>query len=70
MLFAAQIGLAQTFTNPLSPSGADPWSIYKDGYYYYTQTLQDSIVIWKTKNLADLKTAERKTIFVPPARTA
>jgi len=60
---------AQTFTNPLLPSGADPWSIHKDGYYYYTHTLQDSLVIWKTKNLADLATAERKTIFVPPANT-
>ncbi|RYE56554.1 MAG: glycosyl hydrolase family 43, partial [Sphingobacteriales bacterium] len=27
---------AQTFTNPLLPSGADPFSFYKDGYYYYT----------------------------------
>ncbi len=62
--------IGQTFTNPLLPSGADPWNIYKDGYYYYTHTLQDSLVIWKTKNLADLKSAEKKTIFVPPAGTA
>ncbi|MGI4805098.1 MAG: glycoside hydrolase family 43 protein, partial [Janthinobacterium lividum] len=60
----------QTFTNPLLPSGADPYSFYKDGYYYYTNTLQDSLVLWKTKNLADLKNAERKTIWVPPAGTA
>src|SRR5688572_33260259 len=59
-----------TFTNPLLPSGADPWSIYKDGYYYYTNTLGDRIDIWKTKNLADLKTSERKTIWVPPAGTS
>lgn len=59
----------QTFTNPLLPSGADPYSFYKDGYYYYTNTLGDSIVIWKTKNLAALKTAEHITIFVPPANT-
>ena len=58
-----------TFTNPLLPSGADPWSIYKDGYYYYTNTLGDRIDIWKTKNLADLKMAERKTIWTPPAGT-
>ncbi|MBC7744253.1 MAG: glycoside hydrolase family 43 protein [Flavobacterium sp.] len=60
---------AQFFTNPLLPSGPDPWSTYKDGYYYYTHTLQDSLVIWKIKNLADLKTAERKTIFIPPPNT-
>ena len=59
----------QTFSNPLLPSGADPWSIHKDGYYYYTHTLQDSIVIWKTDNLAELKDAEKKTIFVPPPGT-
>jgi GH43 family beta-xylosidase len=61
---------AQTFTNPLLPSGADPWSMYKDGYYYYTHTLQDSLVIWKTADLADLKHAEKKTIFLPPAKSA
>ena len=59
-----------TFTNPLLPSGADPWSIYKDGYYYYTNSLGDRIDIWKTKSLADLKTADRKTIWVPPVGTA
>lgn len=59
-----------TFTNPLLPSGADPWSIYKDGFYYYTHTIGDSIALWKTKNLAALKTAERKTVFVPPSNTS
>ena len=54
-----------TFTNPLLPSGADPWSIYKDGYYYYTNTFGDRLVIWKTKSIADLKTAPRKTVFLP-----
>lgn len=63
------LSIGQTFTNPLLPSGADPWSIHKDGFYYYTHTLQDSIVIWKTDNLAELKDAEKKTIFVPPPGT-
>lgn len=62
--------VAQTFTNPLLPSGADPWSIYKDGYYYYTHTLQDSIVIWKTTSLANLSAATKKTIFIPEPNTA
>ncbi len=59
----------QTFTNPLLPSGADPYSFYKDGYYYYTHTQQNKLTIWKTKSLADLKTAESKTIWTPPAGT-
>ncbi len=68
-LLIAGIVQAQ-LSNPLLPSGADPWSIYKDGYYYYTHTAADRIIIWKTKRIADLKTAEQKTIFIPPAGTA
>ena len=60
---------AQIFTNPLLPSGADPWSIYKDGYYYYTHTTGNRIDLWKTKTLAGLKDAERKTIWKAPAGT-
>jgi GH43 family beta-xylosidase len=55
-----------TFTNPLLPSGADPWSIYKDGHYYYTHTLGNRLVIWKTKNLAYLAKAKKRTVFQPP----
>ena len=58
------------FTNPLLPSGADPWSIHKDGYYYYTHTMGNRLVLWKTKSLADLKTAPQKTVFRPPGGTA
>ncbi len=55
------------FTNPLLPSGPDPYSTYHDGYYYYTSTKGNRLVLLKTKNLADLKNAERKTIWTPPA---
>ncbi|MEP6951457.1 MAG: family 43 glycosylhydrolase [Ginsengibacter sp.] len=58
----------QTFTNPLLPSGADPWCIYKDGYYYYTNTTGRNITIWKTKNMGNLATAEKKIIWTPPAK--
>lgn len=60
---------AATFTNPLLPMGPDPYSFYKDGYYYYTNSLGNRLDIWKTKSLADLKTAERKTIYTPPKGT-
>lgn len=59
----------ETFLNPLLPSGADPWSIYKEGYYYYTHTLGNRLEIWKTENLADLKNAEKKVVFTPPPNT-
>lgn len=57
------------FTNPLLPYGPDPYSTYHDGQYYYTHTMSDSLVLWKTKSLADLQNAEYKTIWVPPAGT-
>ena len=60
----------RTFTNPLLPSGADPFSFYKDGSYYYTHTTGNRVVLWKTKSIAELKDAEQKTIFRPPEGTA
>lgn len=63
----AQKKKIKTFTNPILPSGADPWITYKDGYYYYTNTLGDSLLIWKTKDIADLRHAPKKTIWIPPA---
>ena len=59
----------KTFTNPLLPSGADPWCVYKDGYYYYTNSTQNNITLWKTKSIADLANAEKKVVFTPPAGT-
>lgn len=58
-----------TFANPLLPSGADPWSVYRNGYYYYTHTLGNRLAIWKTKSIAALNKAESKTVFQPPAGT-
>jgi len=59
----------ETFINPLLPSGADPFSFYKDGYYYYTHTLGNKIGLWKTRSIADLPNAEHKIIYTPPAGT-
>lgn len=58
-----------TFTNPLLPSGADPFSFYKDGYYYYMHTMGNRLVLWKTKSLAKLGEATKKTIYTPPPNT-
>jgi GH43 family beta-xylosidase len=60
---------SDTFTNPLLKSGADPWVFYHEGYYYYTNTLSNKIGIWRTKDLSELKTAEYKTIYIPPENT-
>jgi len=66
LLVAALLHAQQTFTNPLLPSGADPWSIYKDGYYYYTNTTGHNITIWKAKSIAALAKAEKKVVWTPP----
>ena len=60
----------KTYTNPLLPSGADPWVIYQDGYYYYTNSTGHNITLWKTKNIVDLKSAEKKIVWTPPATGA
>jgi GH43 family beta-xylosidase len=72
LMVVTQSAFAQqkTFTNPLLPSGADPWVIYKDGFYYYTNSTGNHLAIWKTKNITQLKTAVKKTIWVPPAGTS
>ncbi|RZK17408.1 MAG: glycosyl hydrolase family 43, partial [Hymenobacter sp.] len=61
------VAAAATFANPLLPSGADPWTIYYAGYYYYTHTTGSNLTLWKTKSLAELKTAEKKVVWTPPA---
>ncbi len=67
LLSGSTFAQTKTFTNPLLPSGADPWVISKDGYYYYTNSLGDKLVIWKTKDMTNAKNAERKIVWVPPA---
>ncbi len=61
----AQADSSLFFTNSLLPSGADPFSFYKDGWYYYTHTTGNNVSLWKTRNLADLKSAEKKVIYTP-----
>src|SRR5271155_2153630 len=60
-------GSSATFTNPLLPTGPDPWVEYKDGFYYYMNTTGTNLTVWKTRNVADLATAEKKIVWTPPA---
>ena len=71
LLLVCATAFAQSgkFTNPILTSGADPYSTFHDGYYYYTNSLQNKLVLWKTKNLANIKDAESKTIWTPPEDT-
>jgi GH43 family beta-xylosidase len=72
LLFAINALSAQRiFTNPLKPSGPDPWVIYKNGWFFYMNTIvtatgENELKLWRTRNMAKLATAESKTIFDPP----
>jgi len=67
-LFTFSIVFAQTgtFTNPLLPSGPDPFVIFHDGFYYYMNTTAKNLTIWKTRGMSDLKNAEQKVVWTPP----
>lgn len=64
----ARTGPGETFTNPLLPSGADPWVAQRDGYYYYTHTLGDRIALWKTRDMARLAEASPVVVWRAPAQ--
>ncbi len=55
----------ETFTDPLLPSGADPWALWHDGHYYYMHTLSNRLDLWKTNDLTNLQEAKCKTIWIP-----
>ncbi len=58
---------AAMFTNPLLPSGPDPWIVQRDGVYYFLATHGDRIAIRKTRDIARLADAPEVTIWTPPA---
>ncbi|RJF91512.1 family 43 glycosylhydrolase [Sphingomonas cavernae] len=63
----AQAGpVAGHFRNPLLDSGPDPWVTREGDQYYYMHTLGNALAIWKTRDIADLANAQRKTVWTPP----
>ncbi|UPL47724.1 glycoside hydrolase family 43 protein [Hymenobacter sublimis] len=59
-----------TFTNPLLPTGADPFVAQKDGYYYYLHTTYNDLRIWKTAKMSDLPLATATIVWRPPTTGA
>ncbi|WP_168735946.1 family 43 glycosylhydrolase [Cohnella fermenti] len=61
-----------TFTNPIVPvsssaGSADPSIVFKDGYYYYVKSVNDtSLAVAKAKRLEDIGSAPRVTVYTPP----
>lgn len=61
-----EMGSEKTFTNPLLNSGPDPWVIQKDGFYYYMNTEGNSLSIYKTRTLSQLRKTDKKIIYKAP----
>src|SRR5687767_5435235 len=66
LALAGGVAHAATYTNPLLPSGPDPWITQVDGTYYYTHTLGDRIALWRTNNIANLAAAKEVVVWTPP----
>lgn len=58
---------AASFTNPLLPSGPDPWITQAGGVYYYMGTKGDRLAIRKTRDITRLVDAPEVTVWTPPA---
>ncbi|MBC6999840.1 glycoside hydrolase family 43 protein [Cytophaga sp. FL35] len=54
------------FTNPLLDSGADPWTIYHEGNFYYIKSGANAITLMRTADITDLRNAESKVIWRAP----
>ena len=57
---------APSFTNPLLPSGPDPWITRDGGSYYYMHTLGDRLAIRRTRDMSRLAQAEERVVWTPP----
>lgn len=72
-IFVLWLGLvvplpAAVFSNPLIASGADPWVLFKDGSFYYTQTTGGGVRVQKASQMtgaSGLANATAVTVFTP-----
>lgn len=62
-----QTGIDSTlfYTNPVIGGGSEPWPIFHEGKYYYTQSLADCIILWETDDITQLAEAAKKTYIRP-----
>lgn len=64
--FLAAAVAQSTYTNPILDTGADPWMIKHDGYYYLTYTTATNITLLRSRSLVEWEDAESKLAFQPP----
>jgi GH43 family beta-xylosidase len=55
---------ANTFVNPIM-SGSDPWIIQRGNTYYYTHTMGNRIVLWKSTSISQMASAPSVEVFKP-----
>ncbi len=60
----------KTFANPIRNTGADPWIIFDNGWYYYSTSARGGLALMRAHNLDEFKTAEQNLIWTPPAGTS
>ncbi|RCH55100.1 hypothetical protein DJ568_07875 [Mucilaginibacter hurinus] len=58
--------IQRLFNNPVMGSGADPWVVQRNGWYYYTKTTGGDVQIWKTKRMSKLKSTWSRVAWTPP----
>ena len=59
-----------TFKNPVLPSGPDPWVISYNGFFYYMNSTESNLTLWKTADITDLRHAAKKVVWIPPQHGA
>src|SRR3974390_2652201 len=69
-LISVGFATAETYTNPIIASGADPWITYQAGYYYLTFTTGSSVQVHRATRLAGTNGIGPSPViayFYPPA---
>ena len=56
---------ADTFSNPIYPSGSSPHLVRYGGHYYYTQSMNDHVSLWKADRIAEIREAQEHVIYSP-----
>jgi GH43 family beta-xylosidase len=67
VLTASGMTAGATFTNPVLPSGPDPWVTRVGKTYYLMVTRGDKLTIRKTNDITKVAAAPEVTVWTPPA---
>jgi GH43 family beta-xylosidase len=63
----ATVRARETFTNPVAPSGADPWVVRWNGAYYYCRSFRGAVWVSRSERLQDVFRAPAVLVWRPPA---